>query len=108
MEQRFGGRKMHRLILAAALGLIMLAGFAPVDARADNVWDVVNARANARAGGPTNAHDAELLERYGCLSGSRAAICQALSHPRYTRRVPRRYRYRPRRRQRTAASARQS
>ena len=91
---------MHRLILAvSALGLIMLAGFAPVDARADNVWDVENARANARAGGPTNAHDAELLERWGCLSGTTAsAFCQAQSHRRYRRRAPRRYRYRSRRR----------
>ena len=91
---------MHRLIFAvSALGLIMLAGFAPVDARADNVWDVENARGNARAGGPTNAHDAELLERWGCLSGStESAFCQAQSHPRYKRRAPRRYRYRPRRR----------
>ncbi len=58
----------------------MLAGFAPVDARADNVWDVVNARANARAGGPTNPHDAELLDRWGCLSGSRSAYCNRIRH----------------------------
>ena len=82
---------MHRLILAAALGLIMLAGFAPVDARADNVWDVVNARANARAGGPTNPHDAELLDRWGCLSGStESAFCQPRAYRPYKRRRRRR------------------
>ena len=32
--------------------------------------EVVSARANARAGGPTNPHDDWLLERYGALSGT--------------------------------------
>ena len=47
----------------------------------DSYWEVEAARANARAGGPTNARDAELLERYGCLSGTYASrLCQRLSH----------------------------
>jgi len=33
------------------------------------------ARANARAGGPLNARDAELLQRYGCTSGTRSPVC---------------------------------
>jgi hypothetical protein len=36
---------------------------------------------NALAGGPTNARDAELLERYGCYSGTRSGFCQRLAHP---------------------------
>ncbi|MGI9403669.1 MAG: hypothetical protein ACR2OF_04045 [Hyphomicrobium sp.] len=70
---------MHK-VAAAAIGFGLLAGFAPVDARADNIWDVANARANARAGGPTNAHDAELLDRWGCLSGSRSAYCKRIRY----------------------------
>ncbi len=68
---------MHKVV-ALAMGFGLLAGIAPVDARADNMWDVENARANARAGGPTNAHDAELLDRWGCLSGSRSAYCKRI------------------------------
>ena len=35
---------------------------------------------NALAGGPTNARDAELLERYGCLSGTASAFCHSQAH----------------------------
>ena len=45
---------------------------------------------NALAGGPTNARDAELLERYGCYSGTRSAFCQRLAHPRRYYRARRR------------------
>ncbi len=56
---------MHRAILAAALGLIMLAAAGPASARGlGAAMEVEAARANARAGGPTNARDAELLERW--------------------------------------------
>jgi hypothetical protein len=60
------------------IGLGVLTAVGP--ARADNIWDVENARANARAGGPTSAHDAELLGRWGCLSGTRSAFCQSIKH----------------------------
>ena len=43
--------------------------------------EVQAARMNALAGGPTNARDAELLERYGCESGTRSFFCQGLNHP---------------------------
>ena len=92
MEQYFGGRQMHRLILVvSAFGLIMLTSAGPASARGlGGAAEVVAARANARAGGPTNARDAELLERWGCLSGTRSAFCQAQSHRRYRRRRRRR------------------
>src|ERR1700730_7552345 len=76
------GGKMHRLILAAA-GLGMLAASGPAVARGlGEAAEVEHARMNALAGGPTNARDAELLERYGCYSGTRSAFCQRLAHPR--------------------------
>jgi hypothetical protein len=71
----------------AALGFAALAVAAPTAVWADSYWEVEAARANARAGGPTNARDAELLERYGCLSGTRSAFCERQSGER----APRRY-----------------
>jgi len=37
---------------------------------------------NALAGGPTNARDAELLERYGCLSGTNSPVCHPHTYQR--------------------------
>ena len=45
-------------------------------ASADDRGEVESARANARAGGPVSERDAELLERYGCLSGTRSQFCE--------------------------------
>jgi hypothetical protein len=61
------------------LGLGALTALAPLAARADSYWDLEHARANARAGGPVSEFDAELLERYGCLSGTQNAFCKKLS-----------------------------
>ena len=71
---------MHRSILAAAA--VGLAALAAMDLQA--------ARMNALAGGPISARDAELLERYGCESGTRSAFCQRLAHPRRYYRTRRR------------------
>lgn len=38
--------------------------------------ELEHARANARAGGPLSERDVELLERWGCTSGTRMAVCQ--------------------------------
>jgi len=64
--------------MALATAAFFLA--APTAVWADSYWEVEAARANARAGGPTNARDAELLERYGCLSGTRSGFCERLDH----------------------------
>ncbi len=82
---------MHRLILAvAALGLIMLAAAGPASAGGlTEAGELQHARLNALAGGPVSARDAELLERWGCLSGTRSAFCQAQAHRRYRRRARR-------------------
>ena len=67
---------MHRLILAvAAVGLGALVASGPAAALGGEAMELEAARMNALAGGPTNARDAELLERYGCLSGTNSAVC---------------------------------
>jgi len=83
---------MHRSILAAAaVGLGALAAASgPAAALGPEAMEVQAARMNALAGGPTNARDAELLERYGCESGTRSAFCQGLNHPRRYYRARRR------------------
>lgn len=69
---------MGKASLAVAAFGMLVALAAPV--RADTIWDVENARGNARAGGPVSAYDAELLDRWGCLSGTRSAFCQQIRH----------------------------
>lgn len=62
---------LRTVIILAALAAISL----PV--HADSYWELESARANARAGGPVSERDAELLDRYGCLSGTRNSFCEA-------------------------------
>jgi hypothetical protein len=69
---------MRKASLACGLGV--LAALGPTAVSADNIWDVENARANARAGGPVSAYDVGLLERWGCLSGTRSAFCQSIKY----------------------------
>lgn len=76
--------------LTAAIMALAIGGSAP--ASADYPSDVEFARGNARAGGPISAYDAELLRRWGCLSGTRSPFCE--------RRFDRRRYYRERRRER--------
>lgn len=71
-----------KITAAAELTALSAAAFfvlAPGIASAQTYWEVEAARANARAGGPTNAYDADLLERYGCLSGTNSAFCKRLA-----------------------------
>ena len=85
---------LFRLAIATALaGLPMMAASAQAGSLGGEASDVVAARANARAGGPVSERDAEVLERYGCLSGSASRFCRGLSH-RYSRNAePPRRRY---------------
>lgn len=73
---------MHRLVMAVtALSLGALATADTASARGlGAAAEVEGARANARAGGPVSERDAELLERYGCLSGTDSAFCRKLEH----------------------------
>jgi hypothetical protein len=70
---------MLKSLTAVAAGALALTMLSPVAVLADSYWEVEHARANARAGGPVSARDAELLERYGCLSGTKSAFCKRLS-----------------------------
>ena len=81
---------MRRSILT--LALILAASGPAVAGGLVGAAEVEHARMNALAGGPTNARDAELLERYGCYSGTRSAFCQSLAHPRHYYRAHRRVR----------------
>ncbi len=68
---------MHHSGTALA-GLVFLLVFEPPPALADTIFEVENARANARAGGPLSASDKELLNHWGCESGSKAAYCRKI------------------------------
>lgn len=56
------------LVTASILTALSFVSTAPVVA--NDLMDTVRARGNARAGGPTNGHDAWILDRYGALSGT--------------------------------------
>lgn len=82
---------MHQT-LAFAIGAALLACSVPVAAAGlGTAVELEAARANARAGGPVSERDAELLERHGCLSGTRNDFCRRLEH-RDQRDYPRRWR----------------
>jgi hypothetical protein len=59
----------------AALTILLSTGLASTEALADFPSDVENARYNALFGGPVSAHDAELVRRWGCLSGTHSPYC---------------------------------
>ena len=78
-------------LAAAAAGLAVVAFSGPTAAGGlVEAGELEAARANARAGGPVSERDAELLERYGCLSGTRSAFCQAQTDRRSRHRTHRR------------------
>jgi hypothetical protein len=71
---------MKKALLAiAAIGLI---GFSvPAMARSlGEAGEAEAARMHAKAGGPTNYRDAELLERYGCRDKHDSEYCMYLYH----------------------------
>ena len=71
---------MYRTIIAVSgLGLLVAAGPAAAAGLAE-AGELQAARLNAMAGGPVSERDAELLERYGCESGTPSAFCKRLEH----------------------------
>ena len=64
---------LAKLMAAGAMAFVLVGS---LPASADFRGEVESARANARAGGPVSEHDAELLERWGCLSGTRNPACE--------------------------------
>jgi hypothetical protein len=73
---------MRLLIVAMTSGLGALVTLVPVTARGagGEAGELEHARANARAGGLTNWRDAELLDRWGCLSGTKSEFCEQRNH----------------------------
>lgn len=68
---------MQRPIWALAAALLLAATCAPASARGlGEAGELEAARANARAGGPVSERDKELLDRYGCLSGTNSEFCR--------------------------------
>ena len=65
---------MYRLM---AVGLVMLAASGPAAAMGGEAADVEHARMNALAGGPTNEHDAWLLERWAAIAAREAPSAKA-------------------------------
>ncbi len=73
---------MSRLILMMS-GLALLAAASPAVAGGlVEAGELEAARANARAGGPVSERDAELLQKYGCTSGTRSCACRNGGHRR--------------------------
>lgn len=67
------------IVLAVGFGVMATSG--PVSAGGIlEAAELEHARANARAGGPVSERDAEFLERYGCLSGTRSRFCEQLQY----------------------------
>jgi hypothetical protein len=66
------------LALAAAAALTL--GHPAMARGLGEAMELEAARANARAGGPVSARDRELLERWGCLSGTNSDFCRRLEH----------------------------
>jgi len=66
-------------MFSAAFVLIAALGFAGSPAAKAGglveAGELEHARANARAGGPVSERDAELLQRYGCTSGTNSPAC---------------------------------
>lgn len=80
---------MDRLIPAVVLLGLFIAGPAAA-AGLGEAAELEHARANARAGGPISERDAELLERYGCLSGTNSDFCRKLENRQAPRTYPKR------------------
>lgn len=80
---------MTKRSMGAACGLaaaaVLIAWTPALAAGLGEAMELEHARANARAGGPVSARDRELLERYGCLSGTNNPVCG----PKYRYEVPR-------------------
>jgi hypothetical protein len=82
------GGAMDRLITAFVL-LMLLVGPSAAGGLGDAA-ELEHARANARAGGPISERDAELLERYGCLSGTNSSFCRRLENGQASKTYPKR------------------
>jgi hypothetical protein len=79
------------LMIAATIAAVGLVASVPASARGvGEAGELEHARANARAGGPVSERDAELLERWGCLSGTDSRFCRKLERRAHKREHKRR------------------
>ena len=70
---------MARMLLGScAAALFLLSGSVAMAGVGGEAAALESARANARAGGPVSERDADLLQRYGCLSGTNSDFCRRL------------------------------
>ncbi len=72
-------------LASLALGFLAIASLAAGPASAFGLGEAAEAEAarhNARAGGPTNDRDRELLIRYGCFSDTDSQFCNNLERNR--------------------------
>lgn len=67
-------RSVMRYVLVPLVLLAVMHKPAPAHGLAE-AGELEHARANARAGGPLSDRDKELLDRWGCLSGTRSSFC---------------------------------
>ncbi len=66
-----------KMAIVAMAGMAALALSGPLEARGlGEAGEAEAARFHARAGGPTNYRDAELLERYGCRDSRDSQYCR--------------------------------
>jgi hypothetical protein len=82
VESKPWSKQMYRTFVAV-IGLGILAAAGPAIAAgggATEAGELEAARLNALAGGPNSGRDAELLDRYGCESGTNSAFCRRLEH----------------------------
>jgi len=75
MQPIYSRRFLLALLLVAACGLELGTRDATAGGLVE-AGELEHARANARAGGPVSEQDAELLQRYGCLSGTDSPACR--------------------------------
>ena len=72
---QISGGKIVRTYKLVAVGFSMLVALGPASVHAQTIFEVENARANARAGGPTSQNQADILKRWGCESGTKSPAC---------------------------------
>jgi len=86
-------------ILTSAVGLAAMHQSAAAGGLTE-AGELEHARANARAGGPVSERDAELLQRYGCTSGTNSPACYQQGYNGYRYYKHRSYKHRKHRRHR--------
>ena len=75
---------MQKLIIILGMAGLVAAVTPAAAGGLGEAGDLQAARSNARAGGPVSERDAELLQRYGCESGTNSPACPGYRSRGYT------------------------